>query len=388
MPMRSIREGLVELELPDDPRLDRTKGPQRKGRMVFYNPAARPSRDLTVALLRATQAPARGWRVLDGLCGSGVRGLRVALEVEHVGEVVLNDGDPDSAKLAAGQVERLGLGNVRVTHRALEEALADSSTRFDFIDLDPYGSPVRFLTSAAVRCAKPGIVAATATDVAALCGVFPGACVRRYAAAPLRNEWMKETAARILLGAAARMAGAVDRAIEPLATMCTEHYIRTVYRVVKGRQAADRTAAKVGFVQADPAGQESPAVVSLASLREKGAQFRPGWPTAGPLWCGDLHDGDLLGRLVVPDWFDRRGGVLARFLSAAREEAGLPPYFYGLDEAARKLRGSPPPTARAVEALKERGFAAGRTHFHPKGVKTTASPAEFREVLAGLRPSR
>src|SRR5882672_7253900 len=154
MAMRTIREGLVELELPDDPRLDRAKGPQSKGRMVFYNPAARPSRDLTVALLRAAPAPARGWRVLDGLCGSGVRGLRVALEVERVNEVVLNDGDPESAALAAAQVARLGIGNVRVTHRALEEALSDSSTRFDFIDLDPYGSPVRFLTSAAVRCAK------------------------------------------------------------------------------------------------------------------------------------------------------------------------------------------------------------------------------------------
>jgi tRNA (guanine26-N2/guanine27-N2)-dimethyltransferase len=386
--VRVVREGLVDLELPDDPRLDLAKGPQRAGAMVFYNPAARPSRDLTVALLRALEPPSTGWRVLDGLCGSGVRGLRVAREVDRVVDLVLNDGDPAAAALAQAQVKRLGLGQVRVTHRALEAVLADSTQRFDFIDLDPYGSPVRFLMSAAARCSRQGIVAATATDLAALCGVFAGACLRRYGAVPLRNEWMKETAARILVGAAARLAGCVDRGIQPVATMCTEHYLRVVYRVVKGRQAADRTASQVGFLQPDPAGKESPAVVSTADLMARRKTLSGERPVAGPLWIGDLQDAALLARVEPPDWIDQRGGTLRRFLASAREEAGLPPFFFSLDEAARRARGSPPTTLRAVEALRAHGFAAGPTHFHPKGVKTTASPAELDEVLASVHGSR
>src|SRR6266699_2839711 len=106
MASRRVTEGLVELELPEDPRLDLERGPQRAGgSMVFYNPAAKASRDLTVVVLRALPPPAEGWRVLDGLCGSGVRGLRVAREVDAVAEVVLNDGDARAAALAGAQIE-------------------------------------------------------------------------------------------------------------------------------------------------------------------------------------------------------------------------------------------------------------------------------------------
>jgi len=386
--LRTVKEGLVELELPDDPRLDLKKGPQRAGGgAVFYNPAARTSRDLTVVALRALPAPPKGWRVLDGLCGSGVRGLRVLKEVEHVAEVVLNDGDPAAAALAAQQAARVGDARVKVTNRPLEEALADSSARFDFIDIDPYGSPARYLTAAAGRAARPGFVAVTATDVAALCGVWPGACLRRYGAAPMRNEWMKETAARILLGAAARKAGAVDRAVEPVATLSTEHFIRLIYRVVKGKLAADKAAAHLGFLKPDPEGKLSPRVVPLHSLMDDASSLAGTGPAAGPLWTGPLHDAEVLARAALPEWIPA-SEPLRRFLAAAVGESSLPPYFFSLDQAGRKLKASPPTTAAAVEELQRRGFKAARTHFDTKGVKTDASPAEFLDAFAALAHRR
>jgi len=386
--VRLVKEGLVELELPEDPRLDRKKGPQRKGGgAVFYNPAARVSRDLTIVVLRASAAPPGGWSVLDGLCGSGVRGLRVLKEVDAVSEVVLNDGDPAAAELARHQAARVGDVRLKVTNRSLDEALADAGTRFSFIDLDPYGSPVRYFTGAALRCARPGAIAATATDVAALCGVFPAACVRRYGSLPLRNEWMKETAARILLGAAARKAFAVDRAIEPVATMCTEHFVRLIYRIVKGKLAADKAGAHLGFLKPDPEGKERPRVVPLRSLMDDGELMAGKGPAAGPLWTGPLHDAELMGRTVLPEWIPG-GEPLGRFLATAAGEADMPPYFFSLDAAAKKLRASPPTTAKAVEELQRRGFKAARTHFDTKGVKTSASPADFLDAVAALAHRR
>jgi tRNA (guanine26-N2/guanine27-N2)-dimethyltransferase len=386
--LRRVKEGLVELELPEDARLDREKGPQRAGaKMVFYNPAARLTRDLTVAVMRALPVPEGGWRVLDGLCGSGVRGLRIALEVERVSEVVLNDGDPEAAALALRQAERLRVAGVRATARSLDEALADRASRFDFIDIDPYGSPARFFTGAATRTSTGGVVAATATDVAALCGVYPDACVRRYGAAPLHNEWMKETAARILLGAAARKAGAAERAIEPLATLAAEHFIRVIFRVLKGKAAGDRAAGHLGFLKVDPAGKAAPRAVPFAPLMKDPEALAGFGPVAGPLWIGPLHDPALLARVDLPPWLEG-SGALARFLREAPGEALLPPWHFDLDRAASALHGSPPPTLRAVEALQEAGFQAAPTHFSPKAVKTTASPAQLGEVLRGLVPKR
>lgn len=377
-----MREGRVELVLPEDARLAHTRGPQRAGGgMVFYNPAARDSRDFTVVLLGALDAPAGGWRVLDGLAGSGVRGLRVALEVGGVASVVLNDGDARACALAASQVEHNRVGSVEVTNRSLDAVLADGEPPLDFIDIDPYGSPVAFFPQAARRLGRGGHVATTATDMAALCGVYAQACLRRYGAVPLRNEWMKETAARILLGAVARASAAADREVEPVGVFCSQHYVRLLLRVRKGAKAAGRIARRVGFLAVDPAGERAPATFPMAAI-EAGEPVPPG-RLAGPLWLGELHDARVLKRARVPEWVAPKSAV-HRYLRDAPGEVGLPPWYFSLDEAARRLKGSPPPTQAAVDALRERGFAAARTHFDPKAVKTDASPADFRRVLAGL----
>ncbi len=353
--------------------------------MVFFNPAARDSRDFTVVVLGAIDGPAGGWHVLDGLAGSGVRGLRVALEVGGVASVVLNDGDANACRLAREQVRRAGADHVTVSNRSLDAVLSDGAPRFDFIDIDPYGSPLGFFPLAAQRLGRGGYVAATATDLAALCGVYPKACMRRYGAVPLRNEWMKETGTRILLGAVARACGAADRAIEPVAVLCAQHYVRLFLRVRKGAAAANRLAQRVGFLGVDLAGERAPEVVSFARLHD-GATL-PAGRVVGPLWIGDLHDGRVLARARAPDWIAPKSAV-HRLLRDAPGEVGLPPWFFVLDEAARRLKGSPPPTGVAVEALTEQGFQAARTHFDPKAVKTDASPADFRAVLAGLARRR
>jgi tRNA (guanine26-N2/guanine27-N2)-dimethyltransferase len=383
---RTVTEGLVELEFPDDARLSLARGPQRAGGgMVFYNPAARDSRDFTVVLLGAIDAPEGGWHVLDGLAGSGVRGLRVAREVGGVASVTLNDGDPKACTLASAGARRNGVEAVTVTNRSLDAVLADGEPRFDFIDIDPYGSPVTYFPRAAQRLGRGGYLALTATDMAALCGVYPQACIRRYGAVPLRNEWMKETGARILLGAVARASAAADRAVEPVATFCAQHYLRLFLRVRKGAQAAGRVARRVGFLSVDPGGERAPQVLPMDAL-EAGEPVPTG-RLVGPLWVGDLHDRAVLARARVPEWIAPKSAV-RRLLRDGPGEVGLPPWFYALDEAARRLRGSPPPTDEAVRALKAAGFRAARTHIDPKAVKTDASPPDFRRVLAEVAGGR
>jgi tRNA (guanine26-N2/guanine27-N2)-dimethyltransferase len=290
----------------------------------------------------------------------------------------------------------VGDERVRVTNRSLEETLADPAARFDFIDIDPYGSPVKFLTAAAGRVARGGYIALTATDLGALCGAFPHACLRRYGAAPLHNEWMKETAARILLGAAARKAAAIDRTIEPVLTIATLHFIRAIYRVDKDRRAGKAGARHLGFVKPDPEYREAPRVVGLEQLLEDASALAGKGPAAGPLWTGPLHSPPLLAKIGRPGRSPATGEnegpmeawPFRHFLEAAPGESEMPPYFFSLDEAARRLKTSPPTTAKAVEALTARGHESCRTHFDTKGVKTRASPAAFLDAVAALTHRR
>ena len=51
---------------------------------------------------------------------------------------------------------------------------------FQWIDLDPFGSPVSFLDSAVQSISRIGVLEVTATDTAALCGSAKTSAARRY----------------------------------------------------------------------------------------------------------------------------------------------------------------------------------------------------------------
>lgn len=109
------REGRVEVEVPSESAV-RRKGPASREAPVFYNSATELGRDASVAVLRVVGKA--GWRALDGLAGSGVRGVRYAVEGPSGLEVTLNDADPLAAALCARNAARNGVMGARVTQAA------------------------------------------------------------------------------------------------------------------------------------------------------------------------------------------------------------------------------------------------------------------------------
>jgi len=70
--------------------------------------------------------------------------------------------------------------------------------------LDPFGCVTSFLDAAFRNVFSNGIVVATCTDVAALCGTCPATALRNYAARIARTDFVKEMAARVVASAMAR----------------------------------------------------------------------------------------------------------------------------------------------------------------------------------------
>ncbi|TLZ57645.1 MAG: N2,N2-dimethylguanosine tRNA methyltransferase, partial [Methanobacteriota archaeon] len=71
-PTRTLREGLVDLLVPD---VERRPGPGTRTALPFYNPGMRVARDLSVLL--ASRTVGIGGRILDGLAATGALGLRI-----------------------------------------------------------------------------------------------------------------------------------------------------------------------------------------------------------------------------------------------------------------------------------------------------------------------
>jgi tRNA (guanine26-N2/guanine27-N2)-dimethyltransferase len=341
------------------------KGPSTKEHEPFYNPSMELNRDLSILVnqwfLNHAKTPVH---LLDGLAASGIRGIRYAHELTGDFDVTLNDWNPDSFSLMQQNVQRTTLKNITCFQKDLNALL--SERRYHCIDIDPFGSPAYFIDAAARSIYNDGIISCTATDTAALCGVFPKVCYRRYGAWPLHCPSMHEIGLRILAGFLCREAAKYDRGVEPLLCYSTDHYLRVYVHIKKGRNAANNAMEQFSIIPA----QNVP-----LSTNERS------W--VGPLWLGKLERRTILEevRTMLFTKKLRTKNQLWALLHLLEEEADAPPFFYTTSDLSSLLKVSPPTMGHIFQRLEQLGYLATRTHCTPTGFKTNAPFDVIKEVF-------
>ena len=353
-----LTEGKASFLVPRD---YNTRGPGRKSGNVFYNRQMELNRDVCISLLRSEN---RHLRILDAMAATGVRSARIALEVEPVPLVTANDSNPASTALMQLNFSRPGLEHITVTRKKANAAMAEDS--YDYIDIDPFGTPVWYLHQALMSVRSGGIIGVTATDSAMLCGSARGSD-RRYLSRSGRWPFMHELGVRNLLAYIVRTGASFDRAVYPLLSYFADHYFRVYVRVRNGVGRAMEQLANLGYVQYD------------GSTGTRRIVYEYSVNAAGPAWIGKIHDAATLSSMHVEEWFGS-GRRMSKLLGLWREEAEAPPFFYNTDELSQ-LFGFNLPSLRETISAVSRTHSACRTHFDPKGFKTEADPSAIRQLL-------
>lgn len=390
-PTTLIREGEVTLRVP---LITRGEGePLEKARSrspVFYNPTMRLNRDSAVLALCAHQERvSRTLTICEPMCGTGVRGTRLALEVPGVERVVMGDMSPRAASLATENARLNGVSG-RVDVRLMEANLLLSLhskplSRFDYVDVDPYGSPAPYLDGAIRACKRDGLLAVTATDMAPLCGVNPRACLRKYGGRSLRTEYCHESALRLVAGAVVARAAVHEVSARPVFSFAADHYVRLYVRLERGKRKADGCLAEMGFM-----------LHCFKCLSRRAVYMREvlgsnlcescGSPmeSAGPMWLGALAEGEFCDGMLRRSDRSHIGGNrrLVRIIGTVRGEIGLPQGFYSVDKICSRLGIPSRGTGDVISALERAGFRAVRTHMYERGLKTDAPLGEIEGILA------
>lgn len=373
MRTKIITEGKTRAEVPVP---DENSNFPPSSVAVFYNPAMRMNRDITVASIACFAKAHPEYTYLDALSASGIRGLRIANEVGL--PATMADWEETSVELINRNIELNSLSNCTAMKRNANVVMLDGS--FDIIDLDPFGSPAPFL-DAACRSAKR-LLCITATDTAPLCGAHKKAGIRKYAAVPLKTEYHPEMGVRILMGAVARALAKHDKAMTPLLSYASAHYVRLFAAVKKGIADADQCLENMGFVSHCFNCGAREWKHGLAVHMEEKCSCGQTRSMAGPLWLGRLHDSifceELLGEI------ERRGFKEAlKLIAACRDELDIPMH-YDYHRLCKSLGITAMPTEELVSALRERGFRASRTHFSGISFKTDAGMEEIKGVVREL----
>ncbi len=333
---------------------------------MFYNAAMRFDRDLNVAVLRAywpTTPPfRRGWEML---AATGARGLRLVEETDGFDRFDFTERNAAAYAVLERNLHDNG-------HSGLSPHLADATATleeraFDYVDVDPFGTPVPYVPAALAALKPNGLLAVTATDMPVLTGVAGGVAEARYGARPVRGSQGPEAGLRILTAYLITAARGQSLDLTPVLGYVHDHYVR-VYLSVRPADAASERRSPIG---------------GPAELGEEGPEIRSTAPW-GPLWLGPLFDPGLVTQLEVP----RTAALpkeLGRFLDRLREEVTADrPFYYEPNELASGLHLREPPSLDGLlQALRSRGFSAGRTHVRPSGFRTTAPRSVVHAIARG-----
>lgn len=355
-----IAEGSVIAKVPDFETV-------RSSNPVFFNPVMRTNRDVSVAL--ASLLP-QGTRILCGMAGSGIRALRYISESGK--DVVANDISP----LAVENIK----SNAALNGLDIETMNVDFnliSRKFDVVDIDPFGSPVRYINPAMRMMKKTGYLFVTATDTAALCGSSYRACVRKYGAYPLNTTYCHETGLRILIGYLAREAASWNYSVSPLACYFTDHYMRVHLRLEKGKRKADDTLRNVGVLHHCPKCKERMFAHHPAETCACGERFIRSYP----VWGGNLHEKDMLERMIGISCGPSLSKKSLRLLELMSGEVEVP-YNFDSHEVSRLASIQVPPLEKMLETLAGCGISCSKTHFSPMSFKADAG---LYDVIACLR---
>jgi tRNA (guanine26-N2/guanine27-N2)-dimethyltransferase len=393
-PVEAVREGAGEVVVPKLEAFRRAAWDYAPSRApVFYNPIMRLNRDIAVIVLQTYQKMVgRELSVSEPLAGCGVRGIRFAKEVKGIRKVHLNDINAEAFKMAQHNIQLNELTNrVFLTKEDANLFLSQHAAphqRFDYIDMDPFGTPAPYMDSTIRALRDGGMLALTATDLAPLCGVYPKAALRKYGGLSLRTEYCHELAVRLLSGCLASVAARHAISVSILFSHSTNHYVRVYALVSHGAKKANESIRKMGYVlhcfkclHRELAAGIIPVAKDRCS--ECGSPLR----VAGPLWVGNIADRRFC-ELVEEEAATRsveHKNQLMKMLSLIKAESDGPATYYVVDKICDKLGIPVPPLRDVIKKLKERGFQSLATHFHSRGVRTDAPAKTVIETVENAR---
>ncbi|MFH0961747.1 MAG: tRNA (guanine(26)-N(2))-dimethyltransferase [archaeon] len=336
---------------------------------VFYNPVQELSRDFSVAVYSAMGVRS----VCDPLAATGARGVRIAREIG----IPVTCGD--ISKVACGLIKKNARENrvaskVSVASRNANSLMAEGFG-WDAVDIDPFGSPVPFVDLAAR--AAGSVLAITATDPAALCGVYPRVTWRKYLARVVKTDFYHEVGIRILAGYAVRMAAKYEVALTPRICHSSNHYYRIYFGKEKGSKRSDSALENIGSLFWCPSCGFRSSTGKAQCICDSGSSRIK---EIGPLYIGGLFDGSLCKAALAEA--DKRGfGACKALLERISKEASLPAFHYEHHALCSFKHTAPGKLEVLLGALRGAGFSAERTHFSENGFRTDAPLRKILEIV-------
>jgi len=346
---------------------------------AFFNPKAKLNRDFSIIAYSAFLKNFDGPKIfLEGLAGIGARGLRVANEVSNIEQVIVNDLNPKALELAKKSASLNNLQNFQTSENEVCRFLSMFSKKGErgtIVDIDPFGSPAKYIDCGIRATMHGGMLSTTATDLQVLHGIFRDACKRRYGGVSVKTEYANEIAIRLILGCVRVIAARLDIEIIPLFVESDLHYYRTYVRILNRPDQNEN----MGYIlHCKTCGNRK-----MINVQENSCDVCNGEiDLAGPLWIGQLFEKQFLEKMkeqISNHIVDKN---CEKIISKSILESEKPGTYFTLDEIASKMKVSPLKLDKAISKLESNEFVASPTSLNPTGFRTNARIDKILEIFS------
>ncbi|XP_021737951.1 tRNA (guanine(26)-N(2))-dimethyltransferase-like [Chenopodium quinoa] len=345
-------------------------------------------------------------RVLDAMCGCGVRSLRYLAE-SGADFVLVNDANEENRGLIMDNLSQIpknleGKKKWVITHLDANRVMSECYLQrdfFDFIDVDSFGSDSSFLRSAFNAIKMDGLVYVTSTDGYSAGGHRPHNSLASYGAYIRPMPYPNEIGLRMLVGGAVREACVMGYHVTPLFSYYSYHgpVFRVMLRVSRGRLIDMRHYGFISYCR-DCGNSQTFTWQELGKICCSNCSTKPpsggSLVVSGPLWTGPLHDGAYLAELLdlARQWGWIGNGMGLELekvinLMIGESDPKLPSGYIKIDQIAKRAKVNSPSLRSLISTLQKEGYAASRSHIVSNAIKTNCPMTTCISIAKDLNNS-
>lgn len=337
---------------------------------VFYNPLMKLNRDVSLLVIKSYfEKPIK---FCDPMVASGIREIRFLKIIPEMFE-----------KIVMGDISKTSIENVQKNFKTNKVSMKKcelingnaintiSSEFFNFIEVDPFGSPVPFLDIACQRIKHNGILSVTATDTAALCGTYPKTTFRKYGIKVAMTHWHEELGLRNLIAYCIRQGAKYEKVLVPILSYSKDHYFKVFFKVEESRSDAVVSLKELKHIKWDRKTQD----VEICEFEDK--------DTLGKTYVGNLCDKNFLIKIKENMSLIQDNKKISSLIEGLEQEIDVigsynthkleKEFKFHIDIKFEEI----------IERLRKKGFEVCRPHNNRLGIKTNATHKEILEAMKG-----
>lgn len=359
-----IKEGKAEFEIKDF-----------LLKKEFYNPAMSIVRDLNVLITSIFSN--KNSKYLDLLSSIGANSIRIAKEVGI--KVYANDISKDAIEKLKLNAQKNNV-NIEILNFDAKCLFTNLKEKFDFIDIDPFGSPIYYLPFITKFLKKNSILSLTATDTATLFGLKPLTCLRRYGIFCNKNDFEREVGIRVLITSSFLLLSKYKILAIPIFAFSEKHFVKIYFKIDFGKEKINNFLKNFGSIS-----YCMNCLNKEIGIKEKcvcGKEFNHIYP----IFIKSYIDKNILEKieneLENRKYFQNYEKIKKTIETLKNEDLNVPWYF-DLHLVAKIYKTKCIAINEICEKLNKKGFYASKCFLNSKAIRTNASIKNIVNEIMG-----